>query len=389
MTSTSKDATCETAGEVVYTAAFTNEAFETQTKTITGTVLGHDYGTPSYTWTETSDGYSCTAEAVCSHDASHKLTETATVTSKTTPATCDAAGETVYTATFTNAKFEVQTKTITLNALGHAYGSAVYAWSSDHKSCTATRSCTRIGCTHKQTANATVTETITKKPTYTETGSADYTAVFTEDWAQNQVLTGVTLPKLTQPVTPVTPAKPVKPDTGKTDTVKLPFSDVTRTDWFFAAVKGAYEKGLMSGTSATKFSPSDDTTRGMVVTILARLDGVKTAGSNPWYAAGRTWAMTNGISDGTNMDGSVTREQLAAILYRYAVMKGYDVRVSASLSHYSDADKVSDWAVTAMHWAVGAGLINGRSANTLAPQGTAMRAEVAAILLRFVSLYEK
>ena len=99
--------------------------------------------------------------------------------------------------------------------------------------------------------------------------------------------------------------------------------------------------------------------------------------------------MTNGISDGTNMDGSVTREQLAAILYRYAVMKGYDVRVSASLSHYSDADKVSDWAVTAMHWAVGAGLINGRSANTLAPQGTAMRAEVAAILLRFVSLYEK
>ena len=389
VTSTSKDATCETAGEVVYTAAFTNEAFETQTKTITGTVLGHDYGTPSYAWTETSDGYSCTAEAVCSHDASHKLTETATVTSKTTPATCDAAGETVYTATFTNAKFEVQTKTITLNALGHAYGSAVYAWSSDHKSCTATRSCTRIGCTHKQTANATVTETITKKPTYTETGSADYTAVFTEDWAQNQVLTGVTLPKLTQPVTPVTPAKPVKPDTGKTDTVKLPFSDVTRTDWFFAAVKGAYEKGLMSGTSATKFSPSDDTTRGMVVTILARLDGVKTAGSNPWYAAGRTWAMTNGISDGTNMDGSVTREQLAAILYRYAVMKGYDVRVSASLSHYSDADKVSDWAVTAMHWAVGAGLINGRSANTLAPQGTAMRAEVAAILLRFVSLYEK
>ena len=389
VTSTSKDATCETAGEVVYTAAFTNEAFETQTKTITGTVLGHDYGTPSYTWTETSDGYSCTAEAVCSHDASHKLTETATVTSKTTPATCDAAGKTVYTATFTNAKFEAQTKTITLNALGHAYGSAVYAWSSDHKSCTATRSCTRTGCTHKQTANATVTETITKKPTYTETGSADYTAVFTEDWAQNQVLTGVTLPKLTQPVTPVTPAKPVKPDTGKTDTVKLPFSDVTRTDWFFAAVKGAYEKGLMSGTSATKFSPSDDTTRGMVVTILARLDGVKTAGSNPWYAAGRTWAMTNGISDGTNMDGSVTREQLAAILYRYAVMKGYDVRVSASLSHYSDADKVSDWAVTAMHWAVGAGLINGRSANTLAPQGTAMRAEVAAILLRFVSLYEK
>ena len=70
-------------------------------------------------------------------------------------------------------------------------------------------------------------------------------------------------------------------------------------------------------------------------------------------------------------------------------MKGYDVRVSASLSRYSDADKVSDWAVTAMHWAVGAGLINGRSANTLAPQGTATRAEVAAILLRFVSLYEK
>ena len=120
----------------------------------------------------------------------------------------------------------------------------------------------------------------------------------------------------------------------------------------------------------------------MIVTILARMEGVNTSGT-PWYARGREWAMENGISDGTNMEGKITREQLAAMLYRYAKMKGYDVSASASLSDYTDASSVSSWALEAMQWAVGAGLINGRTAATLAPQGNATRAEVASILMRF------
>ena len=138
----------------------------------------------------------------------------------------------------------------------------------------------------------------------------------------------------------------------------------------------------MNGTSASAFSPNANTTRSMIVTILARLDGVNTSG-NPWYAAGREWAMNNGISDGTNMEGEITREQLAAMLYRYAKLKGYDVSASADISGYEDASSASSWAKEAMQWAVGAGLINGRTATTLALQGNATRAEAAAILMRF------
>lgn len=194
---------------------------------------------------------------------------------------------------------------------------------------------------------------------------------------------------LTKPVTPVTPSKPSKPkdDTAKPDASK--FVDVSKNNWYFDAVQYVLENGLMNGTSANEFSPNANTTRGMIVTILARLDGVDTSGSSPWYAAGRTWAMNNGISDGTNMEGKITREQLAAMLYRYAKLKGYDVSASADISAYTDASSVSSWATDAMRWAVGAGLINGRTATTLAPQGNATRAEVAAILMRFAQKIAK
>ena len=175
------------------------------------------------------------------------------------------------------------------------------------------------------------------------------------------------------------PNKPKK-DTVTVDASK--FNDVSRSDWYYNAVQYALENGLMNGTPDWAFSPNADTTRGMIVTILARLDGVNTAG-NPWYAAGRTWAMNAGVSDGTNIEGKITREQLAAMLYRYAKAKGYDVSASADISGYTDASNVSSWAVDAMRWAVGAGLINGRTATTLASQGNATRAEVAAILMRF------
>lgn len=188
------------------------------------------------------------------------------------------------------------------------------------------------------------------------------------------------------PLTPSTPAKPSqKPDTSKDN---LPFTDVTSGSWYYDGVKYACDNGLMNGTGANAFNPNADTTRSMIVTILARMEGVNTSGGATWYTAGRAWAMENGISDGTNMEGKITREQLAAMLYRYAKMKGYDVSASASLSGYADASSVSGWAKEAMQWAVGSGLIQG-SGNALTPQANASRAQIATILMRFAQSIAK
>ena len=143
----------------------------------------------------------------------------------------------------------------------------------------------------------------------------------------------------------------------------------------------------MNGTGNGTFSPNADTTRGMIVTMLARLEGVSTSGT-PWYAAGQKWAMDAGISDGTNMTGAITREQLAAILFRYAKQKGYDVSKSADLNGFADADAVSGYATDAMRWAVASGLIQG-SNSKLNPKGTATRAQVATILMRFMQKFAK
>ena len=184
---------------------------------------------------------------------------------------------------------------------------------------------------------------------------------------------------------PNKPNKPNKSTMGEADASK--FRDVAASDWYFDAVQYVLEKGLMNGTSDWTFAPNDATTRGMIVTILARVEGVNTNG-NPWYAAGQKWAMQNGISDGTNMPGVITREQLATILFRYARMKGYDVSKSAVLTGFSDADKVSGYAFDAMQWAVAEELLKG-SNGKLDPQGSATRAQVATILMRFMQKYEK
>ena len=190
------------------------------------------------------------------------------------------------------------------------------------------------------------------------------------------------------PITPVGPSKPSKPSTPDTSKDNLPFTDVASGSWYYDGVKYACDNGLMNGTSANAFSPNADTTRSMIVTILARMEGVNTSGGATWYTAGRAWAMENGISDGTNMEGKITREQLAAMLYRYAKMKGYDVSASASLSGYTDASSVSGWAKEAMQWAVGSGLIQG-SGNALTPQANASRAQIATILMRFAQSIAK
>ena len=190
------------------------------------------------------------------------------------------------------------------------------------------------------------------------------------------------------PLRPVGPTKPSKPSTPDTSKDNLPFTDVTSGSWYYDGVKYVCDNGLMNGTSANEFNPNANTTRSMIVTILARMEGVNTSGGATWYTAGRAWAMENGISDGTNMEGKITREQLAAMLYRYAKMKGYDVSASASLSGYTDASSVSGWAKEAMQWAVGSGLIQG-SGNALTPQANASRAQIATILMRFAQSIAK
>ena len=163
------------------------------------------------------------------------------------------------------------------------------------------------------------------------------------------------------------------------------YTDVTADAWYYDNVQYVSRNGLMTGTGEGIFSPNANATRAMVMTILARTAGVDTTWSEPWYAAGLNWAVVNGISDGTDPMGSITREQLAAILFRYAKYKGYDVWSGQSgLEGFEDAAKVSDYAVEAMQWAVGEGLINGIG-EQLQSQGTAIRAQAAAILMRFLS----
>ena len=161
----------------------------------------------------------------------------------------------------------------------------------------------------------------------------------------------------------------------------LPFTDVTSTDWFYSDVKYAYETGLMTGTSADAFSPGAPVTRGMVMTILVRREGIRTDRYTPWYAAGCEWAKANGISDGSNPEAPVTREQLAAMLYRYAALKGRDLTAGENLN-FTDASDVSAYALPALQWATGEKILTG-SNGALNPQATATRAQLAAILHRY------
>ena len=159
----------------------------------------------------------------------------------------------------------------------------------------------------------------------------------------------------------------------------LPFTDVHTGAWFYDAVASVYFNGLMVGTSATTFSPNGNMTRAMVWTILARMDGETITGSS-WATDARAWAMAEGVSDGTNPDGLVTREQLVTMLWRYAG----EEEGSYSLAAFTDAASVSDWAAPAMAWAVEKGILTGVTDRTIAAQGTATRAQCAAMLMRFV-----
>ena len=167
------------------------------------------------------------------------------------------------------------------------------------------------------------------------------------------------------------------------------FNDVSANDWFASAVDYVTGKGMMNGTAANTFSPKANTTRGMLMTVLARHAGEDTTGGSVWYEKGMNWAKANGVSDGTNPQVNITREQLAAMLYRYAQNKKYDVSGAKSLDGYTDAQSVSSYAVPALQWANAAGVVTGKSGSKLDPKGYATRAEVAAMLMRFCENVEK
>ena len=179
-----------------------------------------------------------------------------------------------------------------------------------------------------------------------------------------------------------------------------PFVDVAKADWFYESVRFAYERGLFSGVSETKFAPKNIMTRGMLVTVLYRAEGEpKVKGSIPfadvdtgaYYANAVIWAEQNGIVKGVGENEfapnrNITREQIAAIMYRYAAYKGYDLSVgeNTDIGTFADFGEISEYALLPMQYAVGAGLMKGKTETTLNPRDNATRAEIAAILMRFI-----
>lgn len=189
----------------------------------------------------------------------------------------------------------------------------------------------------------------------------------------------------------------VDPTTGETKTVTVTFNDVKTSDWFAESVKKAFAMGIMNGTSDTEFSPNLTTTRGMIITIVSRLNGGATAteatnfadvADDQYYAEAVKWGAANGIVKGYDENtygpnDDITREQFAAIFYRYAQFKGYDVSAAGDISKFADADKVSDYAKTAIAWANGIGLMNGTDDNRLMPTDKALRCQVAKMIVAF------
>ena len=179
----------------------------------------------------------------------------------------------------------------------------------------------------------------------------------------------------------------------------LPFDDVDDGDWFAGAVRFVYESGMMNGTDETTFSPDATTSRAMIVTILWRLEDEPVVNylmdftdvdPAAYYAEAVRWAASEGIVTGTSATSfapgeSITREQLATMLYRYAQTMGYDVSIGeeTNILSYTDFADMSEYAIPAMQWACGAGIINGTNESTLTPQGSATRAQVAAMIMRF------
>lgn len=293
------------------------------------------------------------------------------------PATCGRAGAQIRTCTTDEKHAEVKTIPSTGE---HTWDNGVVTLRP-----TATRegertyTCTVCGATRTEAIDR-----LDREPSYPSGGSSGGTT------------TRPSTPTATVPDTPT----PLDPGAAIGDQdvplTGISFEDVTPGDWFYEAVQYVYGKELMKGTSGTQFSPYASTQRGMIVTILHRLEGTPAAEASAfadveagqWYADAVGWGSANGVVEGYSTSEfrplrNITREQMAAILYRYAQLKGYDTSKRADLSGYTDAGKISAYALEAMQWAVAEELITGKTETTLVPGGEATRAEAAMILMRF------
>ena len=178
----------------------------------------------------------------------------------------------------------------------------------------------------------------------------------------------------------------VKPDQPS----KTAFVDVPENSWYADAADFVAQRGLMSGVGENLFGGGQNTTRAMLMTILARMDGQNVTGGATWYEKAMNWAKQTGVSDGTMPEVNITREQLATMLYSYAKLKGLDTTQGGmAVREFNDYDSISSWAGQSMTWAVNAGILSGRGNNTLAPTAGATRAEMAVMLQQFVGLMEK
>ena len=431
-------ATCTTAGSEAGEKCSVCETVLTEPETVAA--LGHDIVTDAAvdaTCTETglTEGKHCSRcnDATVAQETVAALGHDWDNGRVTTAATCEGAGVRTHTCERCSA-----TETRAISAAGH---SAV-SYANVAATCTATgytggTYCSR--CSAVITARTVVPATghtwnsgvITTYPTYYSTGLRTYTCV-----SCSATRTEV-IPQLTYTYEPDydygndpepdydPPATPSRPSTnqptvnipdddtplgnGPTVTIDeedtplaerpLPFLDVANGDWFRPYVSFVYGKGMMTGMSDTLFGPNVSTTRGMIVTIIYRMEEATASGVSPftdverdeYYADPIAWASADGVVLGYSETlfgpkDNITREQMAAILYRYCVSKGIDVANYGDLSRFPDGDKVSDYAVEAMRWAVDRGLIAGMDDGRLDPTGTATRAQVATILNRFCEM---
>ena len=270
-------------------------------------------------------------------------------------------------------------------ALGHDWDAPSYVWADDNRSVTAARTCKRDAA-HVESETTAAVSVVTKEATYDTEGEITYTATFKNAAfaAQTKV---VKTPKLDH-------------CDGGVGCPSKPFRDVDTRQWYHAGVDFAIERGLMNGIGRGLFDPEGPMTRAMLVTVLWRYVGSPSEGTNyfvdvpanEWYTQAVAWAAANGIVNGTSRttfepDGNITREQMAAILYRYANSISVDTGKRGDFTAFADANAVSGWAKDALSWTVAEGIIGGSKEGgqlLLNPAGNATRAQVAAILMRFI-----
>ncbi|MBD5149150.1 MAG: hypothetical protein HDT18_01950, partial [Oscillibacter sp.] len=323
------------------------------------------------------------------------------------PAACEDAGLTE--GSHCSVCGEILVAQETVDALGHDYEAVVTDPTCTEEGCT-THICTRCGDSYVDDAVEALGHVwddgvVTQRPTPTVDGIMTYTCercgeTRTEPIPSSSVYPGLPAPDPDEGGGPGTGNDTTIIDEEDTPLADLPFEDVLPSDWFYDAVMYVYNRGLMNGVSDTLFDPYGILNRAMVVTILYRVEGepetepssFKDVEAGKWYTDAIGWGAANGIVKGYDEDrfgplDPVTREQLAAILYRYAQYKGYDVTDATDLSIYTDAAEIHEYAVEAMQWAIAIGAPTALDGLVLSPRENATRAQVAEAFMNFCEKY--